>query len=140
MKRLLALFLVFVFVLPVCAFADQDPIIGCWYMFVDVNETSKELIEQGYVFSLLLFYFAKDGDIYYQEIDFKDSTSEADTLNKLGKWERKGSGYSLSIYGVGVNDSFIDNDQMYVCFLVEKTYHLLRKMSFFNLYNEIKVK
>lgn len=138
MKKLLAVVLVLVLAFPVLSLADQDPIIGCWYMLVDIKDTSIELIESGYVFSVLLFHFTQNGEIYFQEIDFKDSTSDANDPIKLGKWERKGSGYSLSIIGVGVNDSFIENNQMYACVLGDGLYHLLRKMTFFNLYTEIK--
>ena len=140
MKKLLAVVLIIALALPALALADQDPIIGCWYMCVDVKDTSVDLIEQGYLFSVLLFHFTQNGEIYFQEIDFKNSTSEANEPSKLGKWERKDSGYTLSIIGVGVHDSSIENGQMYACIIGDRTYHLLRKMTFFNLYNEIKYK
>ena len=140
MKKLLSLLLIFSLLIPVFAFADDpDPIVGCWYIFIDSDTALNSYKDLGYIYSFMLFIFMEDGRILYHSLDItSEYKGEANDLREIGKWMTNDAGYTVSVLGVGTHDALLEDDKMSVCLFNDGTYHTLRKMTSFDFYSEIK--
>lgn len=138
MKKLLCVLLIAFLLLPSAVVADDpDPIVGCWYVCLDIKDATKELQEAGYLYGIFLLVFCEDGSIMSCSSEFKSSSGTQTEPTYVGKWEKNGSEYKTSIIGNGENRAFFEDDLLYVCFLNNVQYHGLRKMTKLNLYNNI---
>lgn len=137
MKRLLCLFLTLVFFPFVSLADDPDPIVGCWYMFIDANDTSAEIIDQGLTYSAILVMFTLDGNILANEVDFLSTSGNTTNPTRIGKWEKDGNTYTSSIISVGINELFLDGDILGASLFRNDQYCLLRRMTPFNVYTEM---
>ena len=138
MKKLLSLLLIISLLIPVFAFADDpDPIVGCWYVCLDTKDTTQEFVDQGYVFSTMVFAFTSDGSILAQSTDYKINSGESKGVYVIGKWEKSNGEYQTSVYAVGVNEAKVDSEMMAACLLSNGQYIILRRMVLFNPYTEI---
>ena len=111
MKKLIALLLILIMILPAASLAeDRDPIVGCWYMYYE-KESFPELAEtynnNDYIIMVLIF--TGDGTILTNETDIKDKAGTPVTYS-AGKWQKNGSSYKFSIIGIGQGLIEIEND------------------------------
>lgn len=136
MKKVFVLLLVFLMVFPFSAFADQDPIVGVWYICVDVKDLAQDLLEQGYIYDVIIYCFKENGEILYTAVDFKGSSGEMVEPSYIGKWEKNGSEYKTSIIASGVDRAWFEDDLLYVC-MNGAQYHGFRKMTNLDLYYNI---
>lgn len=138
MKKLIAVFLLLVLIVPAAVSADeQDPIIGCWYICIDTNDTSKDIVDEGYVYSSMIFVFTPGGQILYQNADFKESSGTSSDVTYIGKWNKKDNDYIVSIVSVGENKALLSDNILAACIFNSKQYIILRKMTSLNMYNDI---
>ena len=138
MKKLIALILILALALPAAALAasKRDPIIGYWYIFLDVVQYPelKSSLEN-YDHGISMYYFDDSGIIYLLENDVKDCVSTP-SYASTGKWEKTGSGYNVSILGIGETTLSLDGD---AALLKLPSYPLsmkLRKIYTFNPYTD----
>lgn len=138
MKKLIAVFLALLLIIPAAVSADEpDPIIGCWYMCVDAKDTSQDYIDKGYIYSVALAVFTPGGQILCQNIDFKESSGTAGNVTYVGKWNREGDKYITSIIAAGENEALLSGNALAVCLFNSKQYVVLRRMDMFSMYNDI---
>ena len=114
MKRMFCLLLALLLV-PLVAFSDdQDPIVGCWYIFYD-SYVAPEMssIFPGTDKSLSILFFNKDGTVYdlYAEIVDDNCTPE---YAVAGKWQLINDLYVFSIIGTGRRIVTVTPDALYV--------------------------
>ena len=110
MKKVLALILILAVLVPAAALSDRDPILGCWYIFIDSGlypEIAGNM--SGYDNALSLYYFTEDGIIYILENDVKDNMSTP-LFQGNGKWTKSGNEYSYSLIGIGEGKLVIKDD------------------------------
>lgn len=138
MKRLIVVILILMLTLPAVVSADeQDPIIGCWYICIDANDAPQNLIDEGYIYSSMIFVFTPGGQILYQNIDFKESSGTSSDVTYIGKWNKKDNDYIVSIISVGENKALLSDNILAACIFNSKQYIVLRKMTSLNMYNDI---
>lgn len=102
MKKLFAFILVLAFLFPSFAFAeDTDPLVGYWYIFVDLQVYPEMTTTFGdYDNMLSVYYFDPTGIIYLLENDVKDGAATP-SFTGSGRWKKADSGYNVSIIGIG---------------------------------------
>ena len=135
MKKCFCLLLAVLMLCPVLSMADDpDPIIGVWYLCVDINDTTTELIEKGYTYSISILQFSADGQIVGSSVDFKPGSGESQTPSYLGKWEKDGNQYKTSLIGNGIDKAFFEDGVLYVAIFNQTQYYGFRKMQNFDIY------
>ena len=102
MKKLLSIILILALLLPAAAPADSpDPIIGCWYMYIDGEKYPEFLQNIGtYDSTMSIYYFRSDNTIALLENDIVYGAAQP-TYASVGRWEKSGDGYRCSIIGLG---------------------------------------
>lgn len=114
MKKLLTIILIIALALPAAALADSDPIVGSWYMYMDVKtfpELKNLYMDSDYF--IMIFNFMENGTILAHEIVITDNVSTPNTY-PAGKWEKDENGYKYSIIGVGQNRILLENGYLYL--------------------------
>lgn len=111
MKKLISVILILALILPAFALASgADPIVGCWYIFIDLTMYPELVSTFGdYDQMLSLYYFDGSGLIYGLENDVKDGAATP-IFSGAGKWEKTLFGYNVSIIGFGDVTITVDGD------------------------------
>ena len=137
MKKLITIILVLALLLPAAALSEQDPIVGTWYLYVSIPGSPMEGEITDYDSAVSLLVFSEEGKIYFLELDFAGSNLTDNGLKTIGKWEKKESGYELSIVSVGISDALIRDGNLYAAIFSTELYMMYRKMEPFNFYTEM---
>ena len=138
MKKLITVILILALAVPIVASAgDQDPIIGCWYMYLDAKDMSQDYIDEGYLYELLILVFTPGGQILCQKSEFKESSGTVSDINYVGKWNKNDNEYIISIISVGENVAILKDNILAACIFNSNQYVLLQKMHQFDVYNYI---
>jgi len=112
MKKLITIILVLALLLPAAALADQDPIVGYWYLYLDGKAYPELMKNIGDYDSIVdLYYFAEDGTVMTLENVLKNG-SATPTYTSQGKWEKSLFAYSFSIIGLGDGKISIKDDSL----------------------------
>lgn len=135
MKKLFAVMLVVLF-LPVSALAEQDPIIGNWYMLLEVKGSILESSIPDCTQMFLLLTFEENGNIIWSEQDYNGETVNAIQPSVFGQWKKEGSEYSVSFVSVGTEKAFFEDNLLYVAAFSPNLYFGFRKIVPIDLYNE----
>ena len=140
MKKLLALILILALALPALALATpSELIIGCWYMLVD-NDWYPEMMKNlgDYDYTISVYIFSGDGNIYVMEGDIKDGAAEP-FFHACGTWEKaNGTGqYTYRIIGLGEGSVRVEEGgHMYMLIPDSQLSMHMRKMIPFNPYTD----
>lgn len=137
MKRFFLLILVLL-LLPVISFSEEpDPIVGSYYILLNLTGTPFESSADGIVTSVFVVTFDDSGRVYYLEQDFYDDKSTSKDPRMIGEWKKEDSKYIVSILYVGTKEAYFENDILYVALFVKDQYYALRKMTPIDLYEEV---
>lgn len=137
MKRLLCIILVFI-LLPVLAIAENpDPIIGSWYMMINIKGSPLEATAPDYTRTIIILTLEESGNVILSEIDFKGEKLETNTPMVCGEWKKNGSEYSISIISTGTVRAFINKELLHIDLYNSGIYFGLRKMEPLDLYTDI---
>lgn len=137
MKRLLCIILVFI-LLPVLAIAENpDPIIGSWYMMINIKGSPLEATAPDYTRTIIILTLEESGNVILSEIDFKGEKVETNTPMVCGEWKKNGSEYSISIISTGKVRAFINKELLHIDLYNSGIYFGLRKMEPLDLYTDI---
>lgn len=137
MKRLLCIILVFI-LLPVLAIAENpDPIIGSWYMMINIKGSPLEATAPDYTRTIIILTLEESGNVILSEIDFKGEKVETNTPMVCGEWKKNGSEYSISIISTGTVRAFINKELLHIDLYNSGIYFGLRKMEPLDLYTDI---
>ena len=136
MKKFLAVFLI-LSLLPVAVIAEQDPIIGNWYMLLEVKGSIFESSIPDCTQMFLLLTFEENGNIIWSEQDYNGESVNAIQPNVFGQWKKEGSEYSVSIVSVGTEKAFFEDNILYVAAFSPDLYFGFRKLVPLDLYNDI---
>lgn len=104
MRKLITMILILALALPALTLAEEpDPIVGCWYTFID-NSRYPELMKNygDYDYVLSAYLFAEDGKIYLLENDVKDGAATP-VFYCCGAWDKAQDirKYNYKIMGIG---------------------------------------
>lgn len=137
MKKLFCLLLVLLLV-PLVAFSDeQDPIVGCWYIYYNKSITPEmESIYPDCDICFTIYVFDNSGVVYASNSIILGTAGKSE-YSTAGKWEKTESGYNIGLLGVGEGNAFIEND--YLLLAVQNTsdyYAKFRKLYNFNPYKD----
>jgi hypothetical protein len=136
MKKLLAVILILALLLPAFVLAETDPIVGYWYMYIDMKAYPELVTMFGdYDHILSMFYFDESGFIYQLENDVKDRKSTP-YFTSGGKWEKSAAGYNVSIIGIGETTMIVDGDTALLKNKYASIYLKVRKLVPFNPYTD----
>ena len=107
MKKLIAIFLIVLLVVPVASFAD-DPIVGTWYVYSGLLNNNDVCLE------LSLFSFTEDNFIFSSTYDVSKSyITTAKDYKAIGVWTNENGRYYVNIGLKGAQEVFIENDSMF---------------------------
>lgn len=137
MKKLLALFLILSLIVPAVSFSDDfDPIVGCWYLCVDIRFMPEFASTLGdYDLMIGIYDFQADGSVKCVELDAKDSNGTP-VYGPIGKWINNGGSYNYSILSLGEGGAFLNDGALFIELQNDSTefYMKLRRLECFNMY------
>lgn len=110
MKKLIAVFLLLVLIVPAAVSADeQDPIIGCWYMYY---------VSSDYAFSsnnedmIALFILSDNHVIKNINLTFKEDGTIEKKEFIAGQWSKEEETYFFSIIEDGTKEVFLNENTL----------------------------
>lgn len=139
MKRILSLILSIALLIPAAhAMGEKaDPLVGSWYVYMEVSEAPAIETLQGYTHILMGFVFEPDGRIRFYEYDFKESGANPIEPTTSGKWEGGDGGvYTISQIGLDSGNAYLAGDLLYYP-ITNGAYYVLHRMTSMNWYSEI---
>ena len=140
MKKLLCMLIVLVLILPSFSFADDpDPIIGSWYLFMDIKgsifESSLPNVSKLYC----VITFEESGKLLYCEFSYNGEKGEANTPAVMGEWKNNGSDYTVSFLFTGTETAYIKNDMLYLAILSPGVHFGFNRMHPIDFYSDVEV-
>ena len=115
MKKLITVILILALFLPAAALAaDQDPIVGAWYIMLDYNEMPFE--DDGSVtgknYMLYVLIFEESGTISGFSGESVQGIGFYGTGSTLGTWMNVDGVYAATIAGIGTSRPTIEDDRL----------------------------
>ncbi len=137
MKKLITIILILAMLTPAAMAEDNDPIVGNWYVLLEIPGTPFESVVPDYTQMIVILTFAEDGQIVYAEMDYKGTTVEMKQPRVWGKWEKEDSKYTVSLISVGTDEAFFKDNLLYVAAFSTGLYYGFRRLEPEDIYNEI---
>lgn len=110
MRKLIAVVLVILLLLPAAALA-ADPIVGCWYVHMDLKTYPELRATYGNYDTIVdLYFFDESGVIRAIEGVITDGACTP-TFGGVGKWEKNLFGYNVSLLGFGDSTMTVSGDE-----------------------------
>lgn len=110
MRKLIAVILILSLLLPAAALAS-DPIVGCWYLYIDLIEHPEMKPTYGdYDRIVDIYIFDASGTISLIEGTVTNGMCTP-TFTGQGKWEKSLFDYKVSIVGIGETTMTVNGDQ-----------------------------
>ena len=110
MKKLITITLILALLLPAAALAS-DPIIGGWYMYIDLVDHPEMKATYGdYDRIIDIYLFDEAGNISLLEGIITNGMCTP-TFAGSGKWEARAFDYKVSIVGFGETSMSVDGDE-----------------------------
>ena len=137
MKKLLALILIVAMFMPVFATAeDPDPIVGFWYLVMDVSTFPEKIKEQLWsnihTYRILaevdILYFNEQGEIYAVELNYEPMMVHADDAIISGTWTKNDKGEYNVVYKSKSAPAYFDDGKLFIKY--HDVYAALRKMEY----------
>lgn len=142
MKKLF-IFLLILAMVPVVALGEeqQDPIVGSWYMYYDINATPEiKDTFPNYVFMFGVYTFQSDSLIMLTENDISPDGEYHSVHSQIGKWSKTDDGYSYSMIGFGESTCRFEKEDLLLKIETEdsntKSYMRLHRLLPFNPYKD----
>lgn len=110
MKKLIAFIMILAMLLPAAALAE-DPIVGCWYINIDLFKQPEMRASYGNCDRIIdVYIFDESGTITLIEGVITDGACTP-SYSAQGKWEKTLSGYNVSIVGFGKTTMTINGEE-----------------------------
>ena len=139
-KRLFSFLLVaLLIVMPIVpAISETDPIVGCWYIDLEINEGPNVPDFAGYVRAIFILVFEPDGSIIRVEVDFRENNRIDQVRSSvIGEWSRSGSDYTTKTVGIGEYSAYIKDSKLYSVTLFAGVCIAAHKMTSMDWYGDI---
>jgi len=135
MRKLITITLILALLIPAAALADdQDPIIGCWYLYYDAYIYPEFASTYGNVESeVSIYYFLPNGSIMLLDNPIKGESSTP-TYSGCGRWQKTDNGYTYSLVGLGEGDARITDNGVELQLPGSTVYMVMRSLIPFNPY------
>ena len=120
------------------AFAELDPIVGCWYIDVEMRDAPNIPDLAGLTRSIFVLVFEEDGTILRFSVDFKDNNILDPAMNGVvGKWEKSGDDYITKVFGIGEKPAYIREKKLISETVAPGAYLVAYKMITLDWYSEM---
>ena len=135
MKRLLAVLLLLC-LLPVLSFAENDPIVGCWYFFYD-SSLAPELssLYPDMDKEVSVYFFNADGSIYVLDAQISDNNCSP-SYSVSDKWQLVNDMYVVSLVGIGKTYANVSDDSLFIKILDSDYFVTYKKLYPFDYYSD----
>lgn len=115
MKKLIAVILILVILLPAAVLAEErDPIVGIWYLCVDVTlypELSGAYNGKDLLFDI--YNFMPDGPVMAAGLEQTGQKGET-SFQPTGRWEKEEDHYLLKVLNYGNTIIYVKGDLLYL--------------------------
>lgn len=138
MKKIITLFMALTLILaavPACA-DDVDPIVGAWYVMMNVADGPMTDALGDYTHLLLVFVFEEDGRIWTFEADFMPTDCQPRGPSVNGEWIHDETGYITRIISLGEGKAYLEGDLLYIK-MTKNVYYIAHRMTPMNWYADI---
>ena len=139
MKKLITILLILSLLLPAAALAaEPDPIVGCWYLYIDVEKYPEMRATFGENDIIAdMYFFNSDGTISLLEAAIAGGKCTP-TYAACGKWSAGSSGYNVSIMGIGETTMTVSGDDAFIKVANATSYLNMkfRRLVIFNFYTD----
>ena len=113
MKKLIAITMIMAVLVPAAALA-ADPIVGCWYLYVDLFEHPEMKANYGNCDRIVdVYIFDESGTISLVEGVITDGMCTP-SFTAQGKWEKNLFGYNVSVLGFGQTTMTVNGDEAFM--------------------------
>lgn len=110
MKKLITIILALALFLPAAALAS-DPIVGCWYMYIDLIEHPEMKANYGEFDRIIdIYIFDESGNVSLMEGAISNGACTP-SFAATGKWEAGATGYNASLIGIGETTISVSGDE-----------------------------
>lgn len=118
MKKIIAMLLILLLI-PICVHAEEDPIVGVWYMDAEMSTGGRSIIiatyEENFTITMMLVTY-NDG-------------FEAKGPAMAGVWVKTDTGYTLHFLNNTSYEAYIKDGKLYGGFVGDNLAYVLRKMT-----------
>lgn len=137
MKKLIAVIMILILVVPAAALADRDPIVGSWYFLYDKSVYPELASSFGNAdVSFSVYWFTESGTIMSTDLSATGTTGEA-SFATAGRWSKADYGYTYSIIAIGEGTVLLDDDRILLSLQsVDNYYMAMPRMVPFNPYRD----
>lgn len=129
MKRLIAIILILVLIVPATAIGEEkDPIIGPWYIMFEYKDSPYEdemLAGKNYMIYILIF--EESGTISGMSGESMKGIGFYGSGSTVGTWLKAGDTYAATITGIGTSNPTIENDRLLIR-MTENVHYVMRRM------------
>lgn len=138
MKRffvsLLTIFVLLFNFLP--SFAETDPIVGVWYIDMELKEGPPVAGAEGYTRFVVVATFEENGNISLFEIDYNGIQLIPTNTGIIGTWEKTGDRYNTKVVGIGEYYALLrdDKDELYAMIVNDGVVYKFHRMKHFQWY------
>ena len=140
MKKLIAIILILVMLVPAALAEEQDPIVGLWYVTFDYSAYPGDMTEIGdRSFMIYIVKFDDNGSVTVISAEADKSGSIQAQGAKMGTWARNGDIYDVNILGIGSNKAELSDGSLLLQ-MTENVWYAMRPMVIGDWYSDIVVK
>jgi len=137
MKRLIAIVLILALAVPAAVAAENDPIVGGWYIMLDYNHMPyDDTLADGKNYMIYTLFFEESGTISGFSGESIQGTGFYGYGSTLGTWLKNGDGYTVNIIGIGISNSTIENDRL-ILFASDNIYYSMRRLDWGSWENDL---
>jgi len=115
---------------------DPDPIVGIWYILLNVADGPQNPLYQDYTCLMMILNFEPDGRIWYSEQDYLPADSVAVDPYISGEWSRTEEGYNTKLMSLGEGPAYLKDGLLYVK-VMPNVYYVMHRMTPANWYSDI---
>lgn len=138
MKKLITIILVLAVILPAAAVADQDPILGAWYIMLDYSQyPAPETAGKNYMFYIMIF--EESGIITGVSGESAQGTGLTVSGGTIGSWVNNGSNYTINMIGIGSNAGEFSGDRLLVQ-MTANVWYSMQRMNMGDWYKDMVIR
>lgn len=137
MRKLVTIMLILALAVPAAVAAENDPIVGGWYIMLDYNDMPyDDTLADGKNYMIYMLFFEESGTISGFSGESIQGAGFYGYGSTLGTWLKNGDGYTVNIIGIGISNSTIENDRL-ILFASDNIYYSMRRLDWGSWENDL---
>lgn len=127
MKRLITIILIITLAVPAAVIAEQDPIVGGWYIMFDYHDMPyTDPSADGKNYMIYTLFFEESGTIAGFSGESTQNIGFLGSGATYGTWQKDGDVYTVNLFGIGASHPVISNGRLYI--QVMNVYYSMRRL------------